>query len=95
MNSKASACFIWAAVLFVVGLFLGRFDTEVLDLFNRAIGPDNYGTTRWVLQIDSDIRWFLSTIPAVLIGAGIVINVLAPKPTRPTPPPEPGVDTTA
>jgi len=94
MNRKASACFIWAAVLFVVGLILGRYDSEVIDLFNRIIGPDNYGTTRWVLQIDSDVRWLLSTTTAVLIGAGVVIQALAPRNVSPANPADAGVDAT-
>ena len=95
MNRKAIACFIWAAVLFVAALILGRYDSQFLDVFNRIIGPDNFGTTRWVLQVDSELRWMLSTTPAVLIGAGVVIQSVAPKKASPATTTDAGVDAAA
>jgi len=95
MNRKAATCFIVAAGLFVAGLLLDRYDTQVMDVVNRIVGPDNYGTTQWILLIDSNVRMLITTTAAVLIGAGAVIQALAPSAAPPAPPPEIRVDTTA
>ncbi len=94
MNAAARNCFIWATILFFAALLLARFDSEIIDLLNRAIGPDNFETTKWVMQVDAQVRWLVETTAAVLIGAGVVIQVLAPRLAQ-RPLPEAGVDATA
>lgn len=79
VKTAARNCWIWAAILFVVGILLSRFDTEVIDVFNRAIGPDNYEATKWVIYAEGQVRGLVDMTAAVLIGAGAVIQAIAPR----------------
>jgi len=94
MKIAAQNCWIWAAILFVVGVLLSRFDTEFIDVFNRAIGPDNYETTKWVIYVDGQVRGLVDMTAAVLIGAGAVIQAIAPRATS-RPVSDAGVDASA
>ena len=95
MNRTATACWIWAAGLFVTGTLVMRFQTEIFDGFNRIFGPDTYEPIHWVMVLESTYPSMAYATGGGLIAAAVVLRKLAQWTPAPVAPPTAGVDTAA
>ncbi len=78
MESSAKKCITWGVVLIVVGGFVLLLLPQMIGLLTESAGPTaaiGVGAVELVLNF---VRWALIPMGTTLIGAAVVIRVLAP-----------------
>lgn len=93
MKRTATACWIWAAGLFVTGTLVMRFQSEITDAFNRIFGPDTYEPIQWVMVLEYTYPLMAYATGGALIAAAVVLRKLARWTPAPLVPPTVEVDT--
>jgi len=78
MESAARKCVRWGIVLIVAGGFVLSLLPALIGLLSDSVGPTasiGVGAVEVVLNL---VRWALIPMGTTLIGAAVVIRILAP-----------------
>ncbi|WP_159801371.1 hypothetical protein [Arthrobacter zhaoguopingii] len=79
MESAAKKCIQWGIALIVAGGFVLVLLPQLLGLLAEAVGPSAAIGVGAVELLTGVIRWAMIPMGTTLIGAAVVIQVLAPE----------------
>ncbi len=79
MELAAKKCIQWGIVLIIAGGFVLVLLPQLLGLLAEAVGPSAAIGVGAVDLLTGLIRWALIPMGTTLIGAAVVIRVLAPE----------------
>jgi hypothetical protein len=79
MELAAKKCIQWGIVLIIAGGFVLVLLPQLLGLLAEAVGPSAAIGVGAVDLLAGLIRWALIPMGTTLIGAAVVIRVLAPE----------------
>ncbi len=79
MESAAKKCVQWGIALIVAGGFVLALLPQLVGLLAEAVGPSAAIGAGAIDLLTGLIRWALIPMGTTLIGAAVVIRVLAPE----------------